>query len=94
MTPAWRSFFQQFTQLPPAFEPQAIGVSPFLYTASRTGNVVVVGGTITDVLVTRGRDTLSFGTALIIPLSQGDIVSVAYSVAPSSITFVPLGLNL
>jgi len=64
--------------------------SPYTYTAPFGGTVVVQGGTVS--MITMTRDGLTFyntgQTQGTIPLSQGDQIVVTYSSVPN-ITFLP-----
>jgi len=69
----------------------SVGGSPFAYTVPAYGNVVVQGGTVSAITLTRpGGAAVNIGvTAGIIPVQTGDIVTVTYSVAPT-MTFIPM----
>lgn len=85
----WNSYLQQFTQAPPAIIVLA-GASPFSYDVKEPGTIMIVGGTLTAVSLTRGADTLALGTAArIIPVAIDDTITITYSVVPTSINFVP-----
>ncbi len=64
--------------------------SPFSYVAPVGGNVIVSGGTVSQILYSRDGSTF-YGTGQtsgMFPLSQGDTLKVTYSAAPT-MTFVP-----
>lgn len=66
----------------------AVGASPYDYTAANFGTVFVAGGTVSSVSLVRGG--VITGTGVIagaIPVSEGDVVRVAYTVLPT-MTFV------
>ncbi|CAJ8797178.1 Uncharacterised protein [Burkholderia pseudomallei] len=67
-----------------------VGASPFAYTATSAGMVVISGGTVSAVTLKRGSPAaISVGeTSGVVPVSAGDIVSVTYSAAPT-MSFVP-----
>lgn len=71
--------------------PQAVTSSPFTYQAATKGFMVIQGGTVTLIQFTRdGITNVNTGqTAGCIPLAQGDLVIVTYSVAPT-MTWIPL----
>lgn len=70
------------------------GASPFAYTALAEGLVTVVGGTVSAISITRGATVVPTGvTAGSFPVSQGDIVTVTYSVVPTSMNFIPSGTD-
>ena len=86
----WNSYLQQFTQAPPPIMGITVGASPFDYVAQEPGTIIIVGGTLTNVSLIRGVDTLAMGNAArIIPVAIEDTVRITYSVVPTSITFVP-----
>lgn len=66
-----------------------VGASPFSYTAPQAGTVVVAGGTVSALTITRGT-AVSLGVVSgAVPVRQGDIVTVTYTGAPT-MTFFPL----
>ncbi|TGB34395.1 hypothetical protein [Burkholderia thailandensis] len=67
-----------------------VGASPFSYTATSAGTVVISGGTVSAVTLKRGTPAaISVGeTGGVVPVSAGDIVTVTYSAAPT-MDFVP-----
>lgn len=78
----WNGYFQQFGQVAPA--PTAVtGASPLSYKANTKGNLFVIGGTVSNILLIRGNGTFDLTGEKIIPISIGDIVRVTYSVAPT-----------
>lgn len=83
----WNSFFQQFTEAPPALQAQTVAASPYTYTASEPGNLFISGGTLSSVTLTRGKTTLNLANARLVPVSIKDIVSVTYTATPA-ITFI------
>lgn len=94
MTTPWRQFFSRLIQLPPAIEDVTPGASPYQYTASVSGSLLIVGGTVSGVSLVRGRSTIATGQiAGFFPLSQQDGLIITYAVAPT-LYFIPLGVNL
>lgn len=85
--PPWNSWFQQFTQQAPApVYVTVVGPSPFFYTANANGTVYIQNdGTVSFVSLVRGLDVSGLNTVLplIIPVSIGDTVVMAYTVAPT-----------
>ena len=69
-----------------------IGASPFAFTLPGKGAVLVVGGTVTGITITRGGSgALATGVvAGVFPGSKGDIVTVTYTAVPTSMDFIPL----
>lgn len=67
----------------------ALGASPAAYTAPFTGTVVITGGTVTIITLTRQGTAVATGlTAGIIPVSRGDVITVTYAVLPT-VSFLP-----
>ena len=66
------------------------GASPFAYTAATYGNLVIQGGTVSAITLTRpGGAAVTLGvTAGMFPVQANDVVTVTYSVAPT-MTFIP-----
>jgi hypothetical protein len=87
---SWFEFFARMTSQPGAIASVDHGGSPFTYTASQNGQLSVSGGTVSSITLTRARmaDIPTGITSGIIPLSQGDQVTVTYSAAPT-IHFIP-----
>lgn len=87
LIPPWNSWFQQFSQAAPAVAAITVGGSPFSYTANSNGNLIVSGGTVSLITLTRGTDTIiiatSTATPRIVPISIGDTITVTYSVLPT-----------
>jgi hypothetical protein len=66
------------------------GGSPFTYTASHAGFVVVAGGTVTSVAIVRQGTSTATGLAdSIFPMSRGDQLVVGYNVNAPTMTFIP-----
>jgi len=86
---AWYRFWASFNSAPGAAQTVAVGASPFSYTANANGVLIVSGGMVSAIAVTRGRVTVSAGViAGAIPVSTGDLIKVTYSVLPT-MTFLP-----
>ena len=86
----WNSYLQQFTQAPPNIATVIVGASPITYTATEPGTVIISGGTLTALTLTRGLVTVALAiTDRIIPVGINDIVVITYSIAPIAIKFVP-----
>ena len=66
------------------------GASPYTYTASAAGSVVITGGTVSAVQLKRGSTTITIASAstAVVPVSAGDQVITTYSAAPT-MSFVP-----
>jgi hypothetical protein len=65
--------------------------SPFAYTAPANGSLIINGGTVSAITLTRPGDTaVTLGqTGGLVSVQAGDVVTVTYSVAPT-MTFLPL----
>lgn len=85
--PPWNSWFQQFSQSAPSVATIAVGVSPFSYTANSNGNLIISGGTVSNISLIRGTTTIVIATSTaiprIVPISIGDTVRVTYTVLPT-----------
>lgn len=88
VTQVWQRFFGALVGPSGAASAVTVSASPTSFTASERGSVVISAGTLTSVTLTRGGTAVSFGTTRSIPVSNGDLVTVSYSVAPT-ITFLP-----
>jgi hypothetical protein len=63
--------------------------SPMAYTATSSGFVLIKGGTILSLSLTRAGYTVAINTnASTIPVAPGDVIGVTHSAAPI-MTFVP-----
>ena len=91
-TRGWYSFWAGLFSGQPTAPVSAIsvGASPFSYTATVGGSVVINAGTVSQVQVS--RDGLTFFTTGMttgmFPVSQGDILKVTWSVVPT-MTLIP-----
>ena len=83
----WISFFQQFTQAPSQVIDLNVTASPFSYTAVEPGILVLSGGTISTITLTRGNTTVTI-TGSFVPLAIQDMVTITYSVLPT-VQFFP-----
>lgn len=90
VTDGWLNFFASLVAAPPVIVPQTLTGSPFSFTASHPGHLLVKAGTVTSIVLTRGRVTITTGltTNCFIPVGRGDQVVVTYTVVPS-VWFVP-----
>lgn len=82
LIPPWNSFFQQFTQPPPAVADVDF-VSGNNFTPNVNGTLIITGGTISNISLMRGTVTINLTGERIIPVSLNDTVSITYSVAPT-----------
>jgi len=79
----WTQFFQQFVQKVAAAVPVILNGSPFDYTPNQNGNVYVDGGTVSNVSLIRGPDTMDVTGQKLIPVGIGDTIRITYAVAPT-----------
>jgi hypothetical protein len=87
---AWWQFFNLLAPVQPAKESSiTVGASPFAYTAQNNGHVVVTGGTVSAISLTRVSVHATGLTAGLVPVGNKDVVTVTYSAAPT-MTFIPL----
>ena len=85
----WLYWFQSINGPGRPIVPTTVGASPFSYTAVTNGSVVVSGGTVSSLVLQRGTVAISLGiTSGIIPVTQGDIVIITYTVLPT-VSFIP-----
>lgn len=88
----WIAYLQQFTIAPPAFLDITVSGSPFAYEAKEPGNLFISGGTVSNISLTRGADTIivapSTANPRMIPVAVNDTVTVTYTVIPT-IKFIP-----
>lgn len=89
MNPAWQRMFIALTQPPQAAQEVTVGGSPFTYTASVSGTLIVKGGAISALSFTRARTTIDItGLTDTVSMAQKDQTEITYTVAPS-VWFVP-----
>lgn len=89
----WYRFWAAlFRGLPPGnVEPVTLTGSPYIYSATRRGTVIVNGGTVSNVSFSRDGGTTYYTvgtTAGMFPVNASDLLKVTYS-APPTVTFVP-----
>jgi hypothetical protein len=88
---AWYRWFQNVDLgIPPSSEiPIALGASPFIYSPKMKGGVIVSGGTVSNILISRSGTFYSTGvTGGLFNLAANDQLKVVYSVAPQMV-FLP-----
>lgn len=91
MNPAWYGFFYDLTSQATPLDGVTPGASPYTYTAIHPGAMLIIGGTVSEVDLIRGRDTVNTGlTAGFFPMSQNDQLVITYSAAPT-LWYVPNG---
>ena len=86
----WYRWFQDTdTGTPPSSElAVSVTASPFIYTAPSKGILIVNGGTVSNVSLTRVGTYMTGQTQGLFSLSLGDRLTITYSVIPT-LTFVP-----
>lgn len=90
LTPVWYRALIRLAQLTAerAVVPVALGASPFTFTATTIGDLLVRGGTVSANTLSRGNDSVSCPAEGFIPMAANDRVTITYSVLPT-VTFVP-----
>lgn len=87
VTPVWLRFFNNLIgSSQPILSVIPTG-SPFSYTAAARGSLSVSGGTVAGVTLNRAG-TIIQATSSMVPVMNGDVVTVTYSVAPI-LSFIP-----
>lgn len=89
-TPAWQRALTRLAQLSPERKIRAVspGVSPFTYTASTIGHLLIAGGNVSAVTLVRGANSVSCPVSGFIPMAGKDSVVITYTVAPT-LNFIP-----
>lgn len=92
VNPPWFRYLQDLgAQVGQAAQAITIGASPFTYTATSPGFVIIVGGTISS--ITFSRDGINFFALGVtpgpFPVMKNDKLVVTYTVAPTSMTLFP-----
>jgi hypothetical protein len=90
LTTQWQRAFTRLFQLTPerAISAVAPGPSPFTWSAFTIGHLLIAGGNVNAVTLTRGRVSIAVPTSGFIPVAAKDSVTITYSVAPT-LSFVP-----
>lgn len=91
LDPVWVLFLTSLVGDAAPIETITLDGSPFAYTVSFPGNVLISGGTVTNLSLQRARVTIDPlpMTSGFIPVMLGDIITVTYSVAPD-MWFIPI----
>lgn len=84
----WYQWLQSLLK-PGPIAPITVGASPFTYTASERGLLIVTGGTVTALAFTRGGTTIDVTGQQTTALAAGDSLAITYAVLPV-IQFVPI----
>lgn len=64
------------------------GASPYIYTSSTIGNMLVSGGTVSSIVLGRSGVSVTCKEDQFIPMAANDTLTVTYSVVPT-MTFIP-----
>lgn len=88
--PEWQRFFTRIAQKSAERKIAAVspGASPYTYTATTIGNLLITGGTVSAVSLVRGAMSASCPTSGFIPMAGKDSVVITYTVAPT-LNFIP-----
>lgn len=87
--PAWYLFFAYLGRMPSPIEEVVLGPSPHTFIASFPGTLLIAGGTVSQVDLTRGRVTVTTGqTAGFFPMALQDEIEITYTVLPD-VWFIP-----
>jgi hypothetical protein len=83
----WVARISQLTAERP-FAVVTVGASPFTFTASTIGHIILQGGTVSSIVLERSGVQINCQENQFVPMAANDTVTLAYSVAPVMI-FVP-----
>lgn len=86
----WYQFFKGL--VPGKATPETaitVSSSPFSYTSTDDGFVVITGGTVSSVTITRSGSAMSVATSTghAIPIGKGDVLIVTYSGTPTMLIY-------
>jgi hypothetical protein len=88
----YRYWMGLFRGLPPGnVEEVTPGASPYVYSATRKGSVIVNGGTVSAIAFSRDGGTTYYTAGTIagmFTVNASDLLRITYAVAPT-VTFVP-----
>lgn len=80
----WYLFLSSIVNPPSAYLAVTPGASPFKYTAPEDGNLIVSGGNVSAITLTRSGTVIPTGaTAGPIPMAKNDLATITYTVAPT-----------
>jgi hypothetical protein len=89
----WYRYFQaaELGEPPSAEIPLTVTPSPFIYTAPKKGFMIVSGGTVTSIMISRTppKYYATGETAGVFPLAQNDLIKVTFTGTPV-MTFFPM----
>lgn len=89
VTQSWWEFFKSVSPSADSGSESVItvGVSPFSYTTPDDGFVLVQGGTVSAISITRKSAYATGLTAGMFPVGRGDILIVTYTGSPNMVMF-------
>ena len=89
-TPAWQRGLTRLAQLTAERKPRAVSptLSPFAFTATTIGHLLISGGNVSAVALVRGDTTIACPISGFIPMAAKDSVLITYTVAPT-LNFIP-----
>jgi hypothetical protein len=85
---AWWRFFNAVAGTPSTESAVVVGASPTAFKATQRGQLLVTGGTVSSITVTRKNTYTPGGTSGYFPMSPGDVVTITYTGLPT-VTFFP-----
>lgn len=85
-TRPWFLALQSLWQPQPEFSVVPSG-SPFAFHVNQPGQMLVKGGTVSDITIIRSSSTSTGLTSGFIPVGLGDDIVITYSVAPTLVFF-------
>lgn len=90
LTPAWQRGLTRLAQLTAErkFRVVSPGASPFTFTASTIGHLLISGGNVSAVVLVRGVVSAVCPVGGFIPMAAKDSAVITYTVAPT-LTFIP-----
>src|ERR1700744_5825657 len=90
LTQTWFTYLVQLSGVPGPIAAVKPTGSPFTYTASGPGSLIVQGGTVSAITLSRALvSNVDMGvTQGSIPMAQGDTIQIIYSATPA-LNFVP-----
>lgn len=68
-------------------QPVSLAASPATFTASVNGAMLISGGAVSDISITRSNTYSTGMTSGMIPLMKGDVLTVTYTAAPTAVFF-------
>lgn len=89
VTPEYQRFFNAVAGAATPFASVTRTSSPMSYTASGSGHLNINGGTISGLSLRRAGSTITLtASVLMVPMSNGDVLTITYTGSPT-ITFIP-----